>query len=249
MECVLQGRPLLTPMDATGALTGAGHTTHLLDLRRTTWAGAGPSASGHGCTHAFTGTVAELWSWPRTDDAALPGAAPRLLDAADADHGFHGGPLGAPLRKRHVELGPNVHGGSQAMQPGSWLFAAIVAGGRLLIAGPGEQLEIHATQLLWARIHLPEASAVRVAEYGCAPGVQVLLEGATGGAWMWERPPRCPRGAVTAAPVVPHAAPPAARPLDPRLEGADLGLRAWLSAQARRGGRIWYHGATANGPR
>ena len=52
---------------------------------------------------------------------------------------------------------------------------------------------------------------------------------------MWERPPRCPRGAVAAAPVVPHAAPPAARPLDPRLEGADLGLRAWLSAQARRG--------------
>ena len=93
---------------------------------------------------------------------------------------------------RHVELGPNVHGGSQAMQPGSWLFAAIVAGGRLLIAGPGEQLEIHATQPLWARIHLPEASAA--AEYGCAPGVQVLLEGATGGAWMWERPPRCPRG-------------------------------------------------------
>ena len=82
---------------------------------------------------------------------------------------------------------------------------------------------------------LPEASAVRAAEYGCAPGVQGLLEGATGGAWMWERPPRCPRGAVTAAPVVPRAAPPAARPLDPRLEGADLGLRAWLSAQARRG--------------
>ena len=95
-----------TPMDATGALTGAGHTTHLLELRRTTWAGAGPLASGHGCTHAFTGAVTELWPWPRTDDAALPGAAPRLLNAADADHGFHGGALGAPLLKQQVEFGP-----------------------------------------------------------------------------------------------------------------------------------------------
>ena len=127
-----------TPMDATGALTGAGHSTHLLETPHTTWAGAGPSASVHGCTRAFTGAVAELWSWPRTDDAALPGAAPLPLSAADADHGFHGGAPCARLRKQFVECGTGVHGGGQTLRPGSWLVAAMVAGGRLLVAGPGE---------------------------------------------------------------------------------------------------------------
>ena len=136
--------------------------------------------------------VAELWSWPRTDDAALPGAAPLPLGAADADHGFHGGALCAPLRKQFVELGTGVHGGGTTLRPGSWLFAAVVAGGRLLVAGPGEQMEVHATQPLWARVHLPDSSAARAAECGRAPGLQVLLEVVIGGMWLWERPPRRP---------------------------------------------------------
>ena len=61
-----------TPMDAMGALTRAAHSTHLFEARQTRWPGAGPAARAYGCTHAFTGAVTEVWSWPRTDDTTLP---------------------------------------------------------------------------------------------------------------------------------------------------------------------------------
>ena len=66
-----------TPMDATGALTGAGHSTHLLETRRTTWAGAGPSANVHGCMHAATRccSTSELskfsYAWPLAKECGV----------------------------------------------------------------------------------------------------------------------------------------------------------------------------------
>ena len=147
-------------MNSMGAVTGAAHSTHRLGERQTSWPGAGPLARAYGCTHAFTGAVTEVWVWPRTDDTALPGAAPMPMGSADTDCGFECRALGAPLRKQHLDLGAGTHGGDTALRPGSWLFAALVVGGRLLVAGPGEQMEIHATQPLWARIYLPESSEV-----------------------------------------------------------------------------------------
>ena len=132
-------------MDAMGALTGAGHSTHLLEARRSNWPGAGPAARAYGCTHAFTGAVTEVWSWPRTDDTTLPGAAPLPMRAADTDQGFECGALCAPLRRQFLDLGAGVQGGGTTLRPISWLFAALVAGGRLLVAGPGGQMEVHAT--------------------------------------------------------------------------------------------------------
>ena len=95
----------------------------------------------------------------------------------DTDCGFECRALGAPLRRQHLDLGAGAQNGGTALRPGSWLFAALAAGGRLVVAGPGEQMEIHATQPLWARVYLHESSAVRAAECGCAPGLQVGLEG------------------------------------------------------------------------
>ena len=143
----------------------------------------------------------EVWAWPRTDDTVLPGAAPLPVGITDTDSGFECKALGAPLRRRHLDLGAGTQGGDTTLRPGSWIFAALVVGGRLVVAGPGEQMEIHATQPLWARIYLPESSAVRAAECGCAPGLHVLMEGLVGGMWLRERPPPPPT-AQGAAPAV-----------------------------------------------
>ena len=95
-------------------------------------------------------------------------------------------------------------------------------------------MEIHATQPLWARVHLPEASAVRAAEWGCASGLQVRAEGVVGGMWLWERPLRQPCGPPPPPARAATAAPSEVRVVDPRLEGAERGFRRWLNAQAWR---------------
>ena len=56
-----------------------------------------------------------------------------------------------------------------------------------------------------------------------------------GGMWLWERPPRWPLEAPPLLAAAPRVIPQVARVVDPRLEGADRGLRAWLNAQAIRG--------------
>ena len=38
-------------------------------------------------------------------------------------------------------------------------------------------MEVRATQPMWVRAYLPEGSAVRAAECGCAAGLRVQLEG------------------------------------------------------------------------
>ena len=81
------------------------------------------------------------------------------MGVADTECGFDCRALGAPLRRQHLDLGAGTQAGDTALRPGACLFAALVAGGRLVVAGPGEQMEIHATQPLWARIYLPESSA------------------------------------------------------------------------------------------
>ena len=164
----------------------------------------------------------------------LPGAAPMPLTNANAGCGFEGRALGAPLRSRHLDLGAGTQSSDTALRPGAWLFAALVAGGRLVVAGPGEQMEIHATQPLWARVYLPEASAVRAAECGCAPGLQARMQGVVAGVWLWERPLRQPCGPPPQPARAPSAAPSEVRVVDPRLEGAERGFRARLNAQAWR---------------
>jgi hypothetical protein len=43
--------------------------------------------------------------------------------------------------------------------PGGWLIAALAVGGGILLSAPGERIEVHATQPLWARIHPMEQYA------------------------------------------------------------------------------------------
>ena len=83
----------------------------------------------------------------------LPGAAPMPLSSTGAGCRFQGRALGVPLCLRHLDLGAGSQNGDTALRPGAWLFVALVAGGRLIVAGPGEQMEIHATQPLWARVY------------------------------------------------------------------------------------------------
>ena len=92
-------------------------------------------------------------------------------------------------------------------------------------------------------MYLPEASAVRAAECGCAPGLQVLMEGVVGGVWLWERPLRQPCGPPPLPTRAPSAAPSEVRVVDLRLEGAERGFRAWLNAQAWRAELVRPEGA------
>ena len=104
--------------------------------------------------------------------------------------GFDSKPLGDPL---HLELqcfGAGLHAGDVLIPPGGWMFAAMSTGGRILVMGPGEQLEIHVTRPAWTRVHLPEASAVRAAAWGCDLGMRLRVEGAVNEVWLWQRPVR-----------------------------------------------------------
>ena len=69
------------------------------------------------------------------------------------------------------------------------------------MTGPGEQVEKHARQPVWIRLHLPEASVVRAAAWGCEAGLRIRLEGVVCGVRVWERlarrqpvRPAAPRG-------------------------------------------------------
>ena len=62
----------------------------------------------------------------------------------------------------------------------------------MLLAGPGEQLEVHVTQPAWLRIHFPDKGAVRAATWGMEAAAQLRLEGVLHGAWHWERAIRRP---------------------------------------------------------
>ena len=108
---------------------------------------------------------------------------------------------------------------------------AVAAGGRVLLAGPGEQLEVHVTQPAWLRIHFPDEGAVRAAAWGMDAAAQLRLQCVLHGAWHWERAPRRQElRPAQSTPAQPAPAPPAY--VEPGMEGAATGFRGWLRAQA-----------------
>ena len=95
----------------------------------------------------------------------------------------------------------------------------------MIASGPGERMDILATQPLWLRVHLPGDGAIRAAAWGHSAELGLRLESAVGELWVWERPQRVPRP--------PQRPPPVAAPTSVAAPAARTGgLKEWMEVQA-----------------
>lgn len=110
------------------------------------------------------------------------------------------------------------------------LVAAVGAGGRALVVGPGEVDTLVLAQPGWVRIGTPASAEARAAAAG-HDTVSVSMQGVTG-PWVLHRrrPPPCAGSGHADDCAMPSAQPRAATPPPPAVLGP-TDLRSWLSRQ------------------
>ena len=98
--------------------------------------------------------------------------------------------------KSHQLEGPEAEWRG-ALLPGASVAATVAAGGRIVMRGPGEVVELTLTRPAWVLLHNPATAAVRAAQHGSMAEVSVRMAGCLDGAWT--RAPPFIRNQATAA--------------------------------------------------
>lgn len=165
-----------------------------------------------------TGTCGREWRFGPATPATLrvprrarplPPSRPRLRTTARARSAARSSPgvvRGAPSKMWHAEMASPI--GTYGISPGDVLIAAVAAGGRVVISGPGGVSEVVMTRPGWLRVATPADAGARLAAVGHASEAMLSLEGVTAGPWLPGRrlPPPSPVPGAAPAAAPGHAA-------------------------------------------
>ena len=155
------------------------------------WEGAGGSVPCHRVVHQFLRAEVEIWTvGNRSGHHDEPARTISMQDAVEGLGAIRqrlcGERARAGMQVRHHDNGSIRQTWHAPLEAGQAVCMAVAAGGRLILAGPGEVCAITLLRAAWVRVCIPEETLVRAAAAGLAPSADLCVQSIVGGCFATE---------------------------------------------------------------